>query len=78
MREKEKLCLENDEKNMLKEIYLSMSENYKRSKNKDKAFDYLLLYKKLNDSLQAIDINKSILEVETKYQSEKKKIHGGS
>jgi len=68
----EKLCIQNDEKPMLKDLYWSMSECYAKSNNKEEAYNYLLKYKLLAETLQTEEINKNILDVETKYQSEKK------
>jgi len=71
-RQAEKLCVENEERPMLKDLYWSISQCYALSNDKAKAYDYLVKYKNLNETLQTEDINRNILEVETKYQSEKK------
>ncbi len=68
----EKLCIENEERPMLKNLYWSMSQCYAFNDNKAVAYDYLLKYKSLNDSLQTDEINRNILDMETKYQTEKK------
>lgn len=70
----EKICLENGEKPMLKDLYKSMAVSYENANDKAKAYDYLFKYNNIKDSLQTDEINKSILEVETKYQSERKDI----
>ncbi len=71
-RKAEDLCVKNDEKPMLKDLYWSLSECSARGGNKEKAYDYLLKYKVLSEKLQTDEIERNILEMETKYQSERK------
>ncbi len=71
-KEAERLCIENNERPMLKDLYWSMSQCYAFNNEKELGYDYLLKNKKLSDSLQVGEITKSILDVETKYQTEKK------
>jgi signal transduction histidine kinase len=68
----EKLCIENGEKPMLKNLYNSLSVCYANSNDKAKAYDYLLKHIALRDSIEAGEIQKNIVEMETKYQSAKK------
>lgn len=68
----EKLCLENEERPILKDLYWSMSQCYAQSNKKNLAYDYLLKHKLIADSIQSKEINENILEIETKYQTEKK------
>ncbi len=68
----EKLCMENGQKPMLRNLYKAMSDSYAFIGDKNNAYDYLVKFKNISDTLQTEEISKNILEVETKYQTAKK------
>lgn len=68
----EQLCIKNEERPLLKDLYWSMSQCYAQSNNKTLAYDYLLKHKVIADSIQSKEISQNILDIETKYQTEKK------
>ena len=56
----------------LKNVSLNISEVYKQKKEFEKALDYYAKYNVYKDSVFNTESNKQLLEVETKYQTEKK------
>lgn len=56
----------------LKHLSLNISEVYKQQHNFEKALEYSDKYISFKDSVLSIEKNKQLLEVETKYETEKK------
>lgn len=58
--------------NITKEVYSLLSENYYHQKDYLNAYENQKLYKQAYDSIFSIENNKQILELQTKYEAEKK------
>jgi two-component system, LytTR family, sensor kinase len=56
----------------LKNIYLALQNNYAETNQHRLAYDYLKLYSQLSDSLFNVAKNRTILELSTQYETEKK------
>ena len=63
---------ENGELEIAKSIYSSFGETYSKMGNHQKSYEYQVLYSNLNDSLKSIQNEKSIAEMQTKYETEQK------
>ncbi len=59
----EQLCIKNEERPLLKDLYWSMSQCYAQSNNKTLAYDYLLKHKVIADSIQSKEISQNILDI---------------
>lgn len=68
----EKLCSDNDARPLLKDVYKAKAEAYKKMNSTSLAYDYLLKYGELKDSILDNDMARQITELDTKYQSAKK------
>jgi len=53
-----------------KAIYYIIAETYAKMGNHQKSYEYQVLYTKLNDSLQKIQNEKAMLEMQAKYETE--------
>jgi len=53
------------------EVYQMLSEAYKKSRHFEEALSYYEKYITLKDSIAGVQMNKTILELETKYEQEK-------
>lgn len=71
-RKAERLCIDNDAKPLLKDLYFAMAESYKHNNDFGNAYSYLSKYTVLNDSILNKETTKQIAEMDVKYQSEKK------
>jgi serine phosphatase RsbU (regulator of sigma subunit) len=56
----------------LKNLSLNISDVYKQKKNFEKSLEYFEKYNNYKDSVLSTEKNKQLLEVETKYETEKK------
>ncbi|MES2762834.1 MAG: tetratricopeptide repeat protein [Bacteroidota bacterium] len=56
----------------LKNVSLNISEAYKQKKNFEKSLEYYTKYNGFKDSVLNVEKNRQLLEVETKYETEKK------
>ena len=61
-----------DAKDLLREAYKQISESYSMQKDYSNAYKYFKLFKEINDSIFSEENNKQILEIQTKYETEKK------
>ena len=68
----EKICLEEDAKPLLKEVYRSISDCYQKTNQLDKAYFYLDKYSQLKDSLLNEESIQQIAEMQTRFETEKK------
>ncbi|MFN9710088.1 MAG: tetratricopeptide repeat protein, partial [Bacteroidota bacterium] len=68
----EALARELNDKIVLRNVYQYMSDFYKARKNMQLAYDYYRKYYTYRDSLNNVEINKKISELQTQYESEKK------
>jgi len=67
-----KIALEINDIYLLKKIYEGFSENYLQIGDYKKALEYYKLQNSVSDSLNSIEINEAIAELQTKYDTEKK------
>lgn len=56
----------------IKDAYLELAKNYKKMREDALAYDYLFRYSSLKDSLLNEDISTELVEMQTRYESEKK------
>jgi len=56
----------------IKQFYWGISDSYSKLDDYKSAFNYRVLMSKINDSIINIESNKQILELQTRYQTEKK------
>jgi serine phosphatase RsbU (regulator of sigma subunit) len=56
----------------LKSVSLNISEAYKQKMNYEKSLEYYTKYNGFKDSVLSVEKNRQLLEVETKYETEKK------
>jgi len=61
-----------DAKDLMREAYNQISESYSMQKDYFNAYKYYKLFKEINDSIFSEENNKQILEIQTKYETEKK------
>ncbi len=61
-----------DAKDLMREAYKKISESYSMQKDYFNAYNYFTLFKEINDSIFSEENNKQILEIQTKYETEKK------
>ena len=68
------LDLNQKEENLTRKTYIyeNLSNAYYKINDKDKAIAYLKKFARIKDSILELDIVKSVAEIETKYQTEKK------
>ncbi|MDP3462737.1 MAG: tetratricopeptide repeat protein, partial [Bacteroidales bacterium] len=59
---------------MVKDIYNRLSEVYEKMGQTDKALDFSRQYNKLNDSLTSLKNSEFILDLQTRYETEKKEL----
>jgi len=67
-----KIAEENDMKDHLVELYEDYAADKARQKDYKSAYDYLLKYVILNDSIQGTDVQNQLHELDTKYQTVQK------
>lgn len=68
----EDLALKNDMKSHLLLIYPELAQLNKKIKNYELAYNYLEKHYQLNDSVSSNDLQKQLLDLDTKYQAAKK------
>ncbi len=56
----------------IKNAYEGLARVYQKIKNYEAAYDYYRLYKAIEDSIQSESVKKSVAELETKYNTQKK------
>ncbi|OFY86830.1 MAG: hypothetical protein A3F72_21325 [Bacteroidetes bacterium RIFCSPLOWO2_12_FULL_35_15] len=67
-----KLAMESDEKDLVKNAYMGLSELNSKTGNYKNAFEYHLLYSQIKDSLLNEESGKQIKEMSARFESEKK------
>lgn len=65
-------ALESGDKSELLHAYNNLNSVYARNKNFEKAYEFSQLYNTLRDSLNGLESQKQIIELDKKYQTEKK------
>lgn len=68
----ESLAKELNDKLVIRNVYQYMSDFYRSKKNMQLAYDYNKKYYLYRDSLNNVEINKKISELQTQYETEKK------
>lgn len=68
----EKICKETDAIPLLRDLYFSMAEAFRKNNEAEKAYDFLSKYTVMNDSILNKETSQQMAELDTKYQSEKK------
>jgi two-component system sensor histidine kinase UhpB len=71
-RKSEALARELNDKIVLRNVYQYMSDFYRVRKNMQLAYDYYKKYYVYRDSLNNVEVNKKIFELQTQYETEKK------
>jgi tetratricopeptide (TPR) repeat protein len=67
-----KMVKEIGNKEFTVETYINIATTYKELKDFEKAYDYQVLYSQTKDSMMNESSNRSLIEMETKYETEKK------
>lgn len=66
------IARETDNKIVVRDCYKSLSEMYEATSQHQKAYQYLLAAYRIKDSIQPLEFNRQLAQMQTRYETEKK------